>query len=79
MLLTANKISALAIFKAFVNNKFNVVSNMKLVFHKVVDNIVGKGKHIGYQHFLHFPHCLWKAFSSEESNVAIVWWKVEYF
>ena len=30
-----------------------------------VENIVGKGKNAGYQHFLLFPLCFLKAYSSK--------------
>ena len=42
--------------KAFADNKIKVTQ--KLIFGLGrVENIVGKGKNAGYQHFLFFPHC----------------------
>ena len=37
-----------------------------------VENIVGKGKNTGYQHFLLFPECIRKVSLSWSLNVCIV-------
>ena len=42
-----------------------------------VENIVGKGENAGYQHFLLFPQCFLKAFSSGWLKVGIVWERVQ--
>ena len=39
--------------KAFADNKINVTEKLKFVL-VMVENIVGKGKNAGYQHFLLF-------------------------
>ena len=36
-----------------------------------IENIVGKGENAGYQHFLLFPQCFLKPFSSGESKFVI--------
>ena len=38
-----------------------------------VENIVGKGKNAGYQHFLLFPQCFQKASFPGASKGVIVW------
>ena len=40
--------------KAFVDDKIKVTENLKFV-HGRVENIVGKGKNTGFQHFVLFP------------------------
>ena len=57
--------------KAFADDKLNVTQNIKVVFHRIEN--VGKIENAGYQHFLLFPHCFQKAFSSSTSKVVIVW------
>ena len=47
--------------------------NIKVVFHRI-ENIVGKEENAGYQHFLPFPQCFAKVFSSSASKVVIVWY-----
>ena len=69
---TDNKILGLPELKAFADNKLNVTQNFKVVFHRI-ENIVGKEENAGYQHFLLFPQCFQKAFSSGGSKVVIVW------
>ena len=49
--------------KAFVDDKLDVTENIKVVVHRI-ENIAGKEENAGYQHFLLFPQCLQKAFSS---------------
>ena len=52
-----NKIWAVTKLKAFADDKFNTAEMLMSVFHRV-ENILGKGKNAGYQHFLLFPQCL---------------------
>ena len=42
-----------SIFKAFANDKINVIENMKIVLERV-ENVVGKGENAAYQNFLLF-------------------------
>ena len=58
--------------KVFADDKLNATQNVKVAIHRK-ENIVGKEENAGYQHFLHFPQCFQKAFSSTASKVAIVW------
>ena len=58
-----DKILDLPKLKAFADDKLNVTHNVKVVFHRIV-NVVGKEENAGYQHFLLFPQCFQKAFSS---------------
>ena len=58
--------------KAFADDKINVIEKMKFVL-GTVENIVGKGENIGYQHFLLFPQCFQKASYTESLKVVIVW------
>ena len=44
----------------------------KFVLDKI-QNIVGKEKNAGYQHFLLFPQCFQKALSSGSLKVVIMW------
>ena len=46
--------------KAFADDKVNLADKLKLVLGRV-ENIVGKGKNAGYQHFLLFTQCFQKA------------------
>ena len=70
--LTDDKILDLPIVKAFADDKLNVTQNIKVVFHRI-ENFVRKEENAGYQHFLPFPQCFQKAFSSSASKVVIVW------
>ena len=70
--LPEDKILGLPKLKAFADDKSNVTQNIKVVFHRI-ENIVGKEENAGYQHFLLFPQCFEKAFSSSASKVVIVW------
>ena len=45
--------------KAFADNKINVIKKLKFAFRRV-ENIVGKGENAGLQHFLLFPHNVFK-------------------
>ena len=47
-------------WKAFADDKINVAQMMISVIDRV-ENIVGKGKNAGYQHFLLFPQCFQKS------------------
>ena len=67
-----DKFLGLPKLKAFADDKLNVTQNVKVVFHRI-ENVVGKEENAGYQHFLLFPQCFQKAFSSYASKVAIVW------
>ena len=58
--------------KAFADNKLNVTQNVKVVFQRI-ENTVGKEENAGDQHFLLFPQCFQKAFSSSSSKVVIKW------
>ena len=58
--------------KAFADDKLNVTQDIRVVFRRI-ENIVGKEENAGYQHFLLFPQCFQKAFSSSASKVIIVW------
>ena len=69
--LTDDKILGLPKLKAFVDEKSNVTQNIEVVFHRI-ENIVGKEENTGYQHFLLFPQCFQKAFTSSVSKAIIV-------
>ena len=56
------------------DDKLNLTQNVKVVFHRI-ENIVGKEENAGYQHFLLFPQCFHKAFTSSASKVVIVWYR----
>ena len=68
-------ILALSKVKAFAGDNLNGTQNMEMVFHRV-ENIVGKGKNAGSQHFILFPKWFLKTFFSGALNVIIVWQKV---
>ena len=51
------KILAWSKFKVFADNKINEAKRMIFEFDSV-ENIVGKGKSAGYQHYYLFPQCL---------------------
>ena len=55
--------------KAFADDKINVTEKLKCVFGRV-ENIMGKGKNAGKQHFLLFL-CFQKAFSTGSLNIGI--------
>ena len=61
-----DKISDWSKLKAFADTKLNVTQNIKVVLHRI-ENIVGKEENAGYQHFLLFPQCFQRAFSSSAS------------
>ena len=58
--------------KAFADNKIKVLKMMTIVFDRV-ENIVGKGENMRFQHFLLFPQCFQNAFYSGSLKVGIVW------
>ena len=45
--------------KAFAAEKINVTEKLKFLLERI-KNIVGKGENAGYQHFLLFPHNVFK-------------------
>ena len=59
-------------FKAFADNKINVVHMENSVFDRV-GNRVGKGENAGCQYFLFFPQCFQKASFLGSLKVRIVW------
>ena len=67
-----DKILGLSKLKAFADDKLNVTHNIKVVFLRI-ENIVGKEENAGYQHYLLFPQCFQKAFSSSAAKVVNVW------
>ena len=54
------------------NPESDVSKNIEFVFHRVENNM-GKVENTSYQHFLLFPQCFQKAFSSGMSEIIIVW------
>ena len=70
-----DKILGLPKLKAFADDKLSVTQNVKIVFHRI-EYIVRKEENAGYQHFLLFPQCFQKAFSSSASKVVIEWYWV---
>ena len=56
-----NKILDWSKFKAFAEDKINVMKNLNFVLGRV-ENIVGKGENPGDQHFLLFPQMFSKDF-----------------
>ena len=70
--LPEDKILGLSKLKAFADDKLSITQTIKVVFHRI-ENIVGKEENAGYQHFLLFPQCFRKTFSSSTSKVVIVW------
>ena len=59
-----DKILGFPKLKAFADDKLNVTKNVEVVFHRI-ENIVEKEENAGYQHFLLFPQCFQKDFSSK--------------
>ena len=55
-------------FKAFVDNKINLNHKLKLDTGRA-ESIVGKGKNVGYQHFLLFPQCFHRVVKSQDCVV----------
>ena len=67
-----NKTLDLCRLKAFADDKINVTDKLKFALGRL-ENIVGKGKNAGNQHFLLFPRCFQKATFSGWLKVEIVW------
>ena len=57
--------------KAFVDDKMNVIQNLKFLLERI-ENTVGKRENAGYQHFLLFPQCFQKLSFSGSSKVGVV-------
>ena len=58
--------------KAFVDDKLNI-AKMTISLFDIVENNVGKGENVGYQHFLAFPQCFSEPSSLGSSKVGIAW------
>ena len=58
--------------KAFADNKIDVTEKLKSVLGRV-ENVVGKGENVGYQHFLLFQQCFSKVSYTGLLKVGIVW------
>ena len=67
-----DRILHLSKFKAYADDKINVVQKLKFVL-EMVENIVGKEENAGYQPFLLFSQCFQKASFSGSLQVGIVW------
>ena len=67
-----DKILDMTKLKAFADDKIDVAQMIVSVFDRV-ENIVGKGKNDGYQHFLLFPQCFQKTSFLRSLKVWIVW------
>ena len=70
--LPSKKILDCSKLKAFADNKINVNEILKFGLRRI-ENIVGKGENVGYQHSLLNPQCVQKASLSESLKVGIVW------
>ena len=57
--------------KAFADDRLKGIHMAKFVLDKI-ENIVAKEENAGYQHFLLFPQCFQKAFSSGSLKVGIM-------
>ena len=57
--------------KALADDKIDVTQKLKFVLGQVENNL-GKGENAGFQHFLLFPKCFQKPFSSGLLKVGIV-------
>ena len=66
-----DKVLAWPKLKAFVGDQFKAVEMGEFV-HDGIENNVGKGENADYQHFLLFPHCFQKDFSSVSVKFGIV-------
>ena len=58
--------------KEFSDDIINVTEKMKFGLGRV-ENTVGKGENVGYQHLLLFSQCFQKPSSSRSLKVGIVW------
>ena len=70
-----DEILDLSKLKAFSDDKSNVIQDFKIVLGRV-ENIVGKGENVGYQHFLLFLPSLQKPSFWGSLKFGIVWWRV---
>ena len=61
--LSNNKILDHSKFKELADDKINATKKLKFV-KGMAENILGKGENAGYQHFILFPKCFHKLFSS---------------
>ena len=74
--LPEDKIFPLSKLKAFANDNFSVAQTAKFFFNRV-ENIVVKGEHTGFQHFLLFQQCFQKASFLGSQKPLIVWERVK--
>ena len=58
--------------KRFADEKLNVTKKLKFVVWRI-ENIVGKGENVGYQHFHLFPQYFHKLYFREVLKVGIEW------
>ena len=70
--LPTDKIIDQSKMKDLADDKINMTQTLHFVLEKV-ENIVGKGENAGNQHFLLFPQCFQKLYSSGSLKVGIVW------
>ena len=70
--LTFDKISDWSKLKGFADDKIKVNEILKFGM-GMVENIVGRGENVGYQHFLLFPQCFHKPSVAGSFKVGIVW------
>ena len=68
--ISINKI--LDMTKAFADNNSDVATMMISLYDRV-ENTLGKGENVGYQHFHLFPQCFPKPPSLGSLKVGIVW------
>ena len=61
--------------RTFADDNPNVAKIMIFIFDRV-ENTVGEGESVGYQHFLLFPQCFQKASFSGSLKVWTVWSRV---
>ena len=71
-----NKILDWSKLKAFADEKLNVTEKLKFVLGRV-ENIMGKGKNAGYQHFFLFPQCFSNLSFSGSLKAVVVWQRVK--
>ena len=58
--------------KAFADDNLRIIKMLIYVLYRV-ENMVGKGKNAGYQHFLLFSQCFQKPNYPRLLKVGIVW------
>ena len=76
--LPGDKILDWSKFKAFAYDKIHVTEDFKFVL-GTVENILGKGENVGYQHFLLFLQCFPKGFSAGLLKVVFMWERVNLY